>query len=124
MFRFIAHLLGRPYEPCRSCQILKEQLIFTNERNKELEQTLVNIVRPTPPVIASANVGSPALMPTVATFSRRRAILEQRDREAAQTLKNSPFVAKPDSPKDTSVQEKISELEKELNIEEPAQQES
>jgi hypothetical protein len=108
MIRFIMFLLGRPYETCKSCETLKQQLAFVNDEKKQLTETLLSIVKPktfeSPPV---------ELNPIVATsglFSRRRAAMEERDRMEAKILSEKKNLGVPDNLKD------INQLEKELDI--------
>lgn len=111
MIRFISFLLGKPYETCKSCETLKEQLKYVNDEKKQLTETLLRIVSPkaieTPPIELNQ------ISQTSAIFSRRRAALEAKDREEARILKNSTNLGKPDDKlKD------IEKLEKELDVEE------
>ena len=116
MIRFIMALLGKQYEPCKGCEVLRQQLAVVNEEKKELTQTLIEIVKPKPPEITRVISGQPVSLPVATSFSRRRAILENRDREAAKVIKESPFVAKPDDPRDRTIDNAVEELERELNI--------
>ena len=78
------------------------------EQNRELTSILLEIIKPKvveqPPVIVNEIAQSSAL------FSRRRAALEERDRLAAQTLKSSTNVGRPD--------DSIKDLENELGVSE------
>lgn len=116
MIRFISFLLGKPYETCKSCETLKQQLAVVNEEKKELTRTLIEIVKPKPAVLQQIEPSRPISLPVVASFSRRRAILEQRDHEAARVLKESSFVARPDNVNDKIIDEAVDKLEAELNI--------
>ena len=112
MIRFITFLLGRQYEPCKSCEILKQQLEFVNAEKKELRETLLAIVKPQPQIVQAVSSSQQIQIPAVSTFSRRRSILESRDRETARTLKDSSLIAKSDD-----VVKQINNLEKELGVE-------
>ena len=94
MIRFISFLLGKPYEPCKSCETLKQQLAFVNEEKKQLTETLLSIVKPktfeAPPVEVNPIVSTSGL------FSRRRAALEQQDRLNAQILAEKKHLGIPD----------------------------
>ena len=115
MVRFISFLLGKPYESCKSCEVLKLQLEQVNSEKKELLAVILDIVKPK--VIVSESMPQSAeVNKPVGLWSRRRAALEQRDREQtlnqAQIRKSSPFIAA----NDQENKEAIEALEKELNI--------
>ena len=112
MFRFISFLFGKQWEPCQSCENLKLQIEYLRDDNRKLTDTLVSIVKPkeveAPPVEINQIQASSAL------FSRRRAALEEKDRQEAQILAMKKHVAMPDIAQIRTV----NELEKELGIEE------
>lgn len=81
--------------------------MISNEEKKELTKTLLNLLQPK--VYEQVPQELQPSQPVLTTFSRRRAELERRDREAARTLKTSTAVGRPD---DGS----ITKLEEELNI--------
>jgi len=124
MIRLLMFLLGKDYEPCKSCQTLKDQLELSNMENQRLTDTLLNILQPKiqeAPVHEIPNLKRPAL-----TFTRRRAELEQQDKIKAAAMK-SPLAAVPDDklknmvkPKeDTKLENKpqtLEELEEELGV--------
>jgi len=94
MLRFICTLFKIPYETCKSCETLKQQLTLANEQNKDLTKTLLGLIEPEPIMIQQPNL-KPTI-PKTAIFARRRAEMERADREAARLVKSSQFVAKPD----------------------------
>ena len=109
MIRFICFLLGKDYEPCKSCETLKQQLDFVNVEKKELTETLLSIVKPK--VYEAPPQEIQPISNTSALFSRRRAALEAKDRESAKILRGSTNLGKPDDRlKD------IEKLEDELSI--------
>lgn len=123
MFRFISFLLGRTWEPCISCENLKEQLEFERSEKRLLIDTLVAIVKPkeveAPPVEINQIAQSSSL------FSRRRAALEERDRQEAKILSEKKFVGIPDNLRKNDIisgvkntYKELEQLEKELGIEE------
>ena len=116
MIRFISFLLGKPYEPCKSCETLKQELSFARAEKQELINTLINIVSPRV-IEATTPVEINPINQSSMIFSRRRAALEERDRLAAATLKQSANVGRPDS---TTVIASVDELEHELGIEKEA----
>lgn len=112
MIRLILRLLGiKDFDTCKSCETLKTQLEFERANNKELTDTLLSIVRPK--VYEAPPVEMQPLANTAGLFSRRRAVLEERDRLAAKTLVESKNIGKPDNLKDI---EPIAKLEEELGI--------
>lgn len=110
MRRFILRLLGiKDFEICPSCENLKEQLRFERDEKKRLTDTLINIV--SPKVVESAPLEINQIQQSSALFSRRRRALEERDRLAAQTLKQSTNVGRPDDRLN-----EIDNLEQELGV--------
>src|ERR1700687_754283 len=85
MFRFISFLLGKEWEPCKSCENLKQQLEFERSEKRLLIDTLVNIVKPKE-VEAAAPIEINQIQQSSALFSRRRQALEERDRVEAAIL--------------------------------------
>lgn len=124
MIRFICFLLGKPYEPCKSCETLERQNEFLRAEKRELTATLMAILKPAV-YEAPATVLEP-IATTAGNFARRRAILEAKDREEASVIKNSKHLAKPDSvladKKNISIVSSIENLEAELNIEPEAKE--
>ena len=125
MIRLMLRLLGiRDYEVCQSCQTLKEQLLFERDEKKRLTDTLINIVNPK--VVESIPVEINPVVQTSGLFSRRRAAAEERDRQAAQILRNSTNLGKADdkirevTPKPIMSNTSVNDLEKELGVEEGA----
>ena len=112
MIRFISFLLGREYESCKSCQTLKEQLIYQRDQTDRLTNVLLDIIKPK--TVESQPVEINQIQQSSALFSRRRAALEAKDREEARILRNSTNIGKPDdSLKSAS---SIESLEHELGI--------
>lgn len=112
MFRFICFLLNRTYEPCKGCEVLRQQLLIANEEKRDLVKTLLDIVKPK--VVESTPVELEPTAPKYVTFTRRRAALEESARERARIIKESKFVAVEDKPRIQST----NELESELDIKE------
>ena len=118
MIRFLTFLLGREYEECKSCQTLKEQLHFEREEKKRLTDTLLNILNPK--AVEAPPVELNPIQQTSALFSRRRAALEEKDRQEAKILKERKFIGVPDNKVTSSVEV----LEHQLGIpSEPAEKE-
>jgi hypothetical protein len=118
LIRLFLRLFGiKDFEPCQSCETLKQQLAYVRDDNLRLTNTLLDIVKPktyeAPPVELNQIAQSSAL------FSRRRAALEERDRQQAAILKQSKNLGKPDGV-DINSSKSIDELEKELQINEGA----
>lgn len=122
MIRFLLFLLGRTgYESCKSCETLKAQLAIANHEKDLMTNTLLDILRPK---VMEAPVREvvPAQVPA-GLWSRRKQILEEQDRQAARTLRQSPFAAKPDDEVKKEVEQpnptedaSISKLEQELGV--------
>lgn len=106
-------LLNKPYETCKSCETLKEQLEFERSEKKQLTETLLNIIKPKTYEAAPIELEPVAI--TGGTFARRRAALEARDRAEAQILKDKKFIGEPDRMVSSGT---IEQLEKELGVQE------
>lgn len=95
MIRLLCIIFHIPYETCKSCETLKEELRFMREENKRLSQCLVDIASPAKKETVQQFVAPAANHPLL--FSRRREELERQDRERAAARANSgPLVAKSD----------------------------
>jgi hypothetical protein len=112
LIRFLCFLLGRPYETCKSCQILKEQLLFVNDEKRQLTEILLKIV--SPKTYENPLVELNPVVQTSGLFSRRRAALEEKDRQQAKILTEAKYLGRPDNLKD------VESLEHELGIEKEA----
>ena len=96
MIRLLLRLLNiRDFEVCQSCETLKQQLAYERDEKRQLTETLLMIVRPK--VVESVPVELSPITTTSGLFSRRRAILEQRDREEAKILQGSKNLGRPDN---------------------------
>ena len=124
MLEWLRKLLGpgEPYQYCKTCEVLREQLDYERSVNKELTETLTALLKPRPIVAetaANSNQLKPVSMPG-GMWSRRRAELERIDRESVKLQRNSPVIAKPDSEieevKKPEQRQTIEELEKELGV--------
>ena len=111
MIRFICFLFGKIYEPCKSCETLKQELAFERSEKQQLTETLLSIIKPKVYEAPSQEI-SP-IVNSSALFSRRRAALEARDREEAKIRSLSPNLGKPDDKLN-----QIGNLEKELGVQE------
>ena len=120
MLRFLSFLLGKPYETCKSCETLKQQLDYYREENKRLTDTLINIVKPKE--VEAAPVEINPIRSSSALFSRRRAALEEKDRQEAAILAQRKHVAIPDNLRQvksiTNTDISLEQLESELGVEE------
>jgi hypothetical protein len=126
MLRFIAWLLHREYEDCKTCVSLREQLVYERQVNKELTETLTSLLRPAP--IIQQPIGEPQVVAGPTLWSRKRRELEMNDRILAQQLRHSNLQGKPDSdqasaPASTPVVQTVEQLEKELNVNQEEQEE-
>ena len=118
MIRFLTFLLGKQYEPCKSCQTLKEQLAFERDEKKRLTDTLIQILKPT--ITEAIPIEIAPVTQIAGSFARRRSALEARDREEARILQEKKHLAIPDSQIKTITNTDISveKLEQELGVSE------
>lgn len=118
MIRFIAFLLGKSYEPCKGCEILKQQLELANDEKKYLTETLMGIIKPR--TYESTPVELNPIAQTSGLFSRRRQALEDKSRQEAKILRDSTVLGKRDDELKNMQPIKpittIEALEKELEI--------
>lgn len=114
MIRFISFLLGKPYETCKSCETLKEQLSFERAEKQRLTDTLINIINPK--AIEQPVVELNPIQQTSALFSKRRQALEERDRQEAKILKEAKHIGSSDIEKHNKAIEEINKLEQEVGI--------
>ena len=118
MLRLLLRLFGiKDFEVCQSCETLKQQLEYERSEKKQLTDTLLAII--SPKVIEAAPIEVNPITITAGNFARRRAILEQRDREEAKILKQANHLGKPDDNL-----KRIDSLEKELGIQEESEKTS
>lgn len=126
MIRFLSFIFGKPYEPCKSCETLKEQLIFERDQVTRLTNTLLSIVKPKE--VEQAPVEIAPVAQSSALWTRRRAALEEKDRQEAFIIAQAKHLAKQDQPIHqsnnpratgviTNIQS-VEQLEKELGVEE------
>lgn len=94
---------------CETCQVLKEQLDYEREVNKELTTTLTSMLKPIP-IINQTTANPREVSASGVTWRRRRAELERADRQAMQLKNTSPVVGKPDK------NETVEQLEMQLGI--------
>ena len=110
MIRLILRLLRiRDFEVCASCETLKQQLAYERSEKTQLIDTILRIVNPKT-IEAAAPIEMNQIASSSALFSRRRAALEEKDRQEAQIIKNSKNIGKPD----IESLKAINDLEKEL----------
>ena len=118
MIRLLLRLCGiKDFEICQSCETLKQQLSYERDEKQRLTDTLLSII--SPKVIEQPTVELQPVIQTAGLFSRRRAALEEKDRQEAKVLRNSTNLGKPDDRlKDTTIDRRIEELENELGVSE------
>lgn len=122
MVRLLLRLFGiKDFETCASCETLKQQLDLANTEKLQLTETLLSLVKPQ---VLQQN---PVLIPTMESspagklFSRRKIELEESNRRKNEISKDSPFVARPDSNKETGNNhvtglQSVEEIEAKLGI--------
>lgn len=85
-----------------------------NTEKKDLIDTLLGLLKPK--VYEAPATELQPIVPKLGMFSRRRAMLEEQDRETARVQRQSKFIAEDDKFKSGS--NSVAELEAELGIEE------
>lgn len=96
---------------CKTCEELRKQIDYEREVNKDLVQTIKEIVTPKQPVIQQNVVDPENVRKAGVSWNKRRAELERNAMQAAMILRTSNHIAKPDMKVQT-----VEELEKELGI--------
>ena len=116
MIRLLLRLFNiRDFDPCKSCETLKQQLEWERSENKRLTDTLLSIIKPKE--YEASPIAIEPIVTTAGLFSRRRAALEAKDRHEAQILREKKYVAIPDNEIEEA-NKKIEELESELGVKE------
>lgn len=123
----------QPHWECKTCEVLKEQLVYERAQNQEMLETLTSLLKPVP-IIHTTGEGTQPIKPSGKMWSRRRQELERMDKEKAKAMQ-SPLAAKPDievKPPEVVIdntRKTVSQLELELgvvdseHIDEPTQEE-
>lgn len=124
MTRFLLFLLNkRGYEPCKSCETLREQLVIANHEKEIMTSTLLDIIRPKISETPAREVEQVTKGPML--WARRREILEQQERIKAERMKTSSVLVKSDkqledelkqTTKIVAQNDSIDKLEQELGI--------
>jgi hypothetical protein len=114
MIRLLLRLLKiTDFETCKSCEILKQQLLIANVEKKELTETLLSLIQPK--IIQEPSINVPAFEDKGKRFGQRRAELERQHSAQRDVRERSPFIAKPsnlhpaNSPSEKSVNPVIAE---------------
>lgn len=106
MLRFIMTLLGKDYEPCKSCQVLKQQLEVANNEKKEILDLTVSLFKPQPmPVNYDGPKGVIKGYKRLSTRIREK---EREDFERAQAIERNK--------KEDEEAAKVASLEDELGV--------
>lgn len=100
-------------KPCRTCDELRKQIEYEREVNRDLVNTIKEIVVPKQTIINQTIVDPEELKKKGVSWNRRRAELERNAAQAAMITRNSQHIAKPDIAKPV---QSVEELEKELGI--------
>jgi hypothetical protein len=83
MIRLLTYLIGRrDYEPCKSCEVLKQQLQISNDEKDRLLNQLLDITKPRVYEAVSPKDVDP-IKPKIMPLHTRLRLLEQASREAA-----------------------------------------
>src|SRR5882672_11162286 len=113
MIRFLSWLFNKPYEICKSCETLKEQLDYERAQSKEMLSLISSLLKPKE-IFVPEQPPMP-ITPRHTIFSRRRAELEKTDAELARKMRNSTLVARED-PEQKSKVNPVEQLEIDLGI--------
>ena len=105
-------LLGKPYEPCKSCGILKVQLELANAERERLVNSIINLIKPNEIKIED-KVLEPVKPKSIAWRERKRMLEEDSRSQAAAVRSLKEF-------SDKANKNSIENLEKELGIDEDA----
>ena len=117
MLRLLLRLLGiKDFDTCKSCETLKDQLEFERSNNKELTETLISIIKPK--IVEAAPVEINPIPISGGSFARRRAAMEEKDRQEAKVLAEAKHIGKPDNLITVAKGSELEALEKELGLEE------
>ncbi len=100
MIRFICFLLGKEFEPCKGCEVLRMQLEIANNERAQLLNTMLGLVKPE--VIQSPTIPVKPFIRNNVSWAMRQKALEEKDREEMRIRK------------DLEIQN--AELEKELGV--------
>lgn len=82
MLRALFALLGKEYEPCKSCEVLKQQLEVANREKHEILELTINLFKPAPMPL---NTGSP--MTPIGGHKLLRHRIREKEREDKETAK-------------------------------------
>jgi len=108
MVRLVLRLLKiKDYEPCKSCEVLKQQLDIVNQERADLLATIMGLVKPE---VVQQQITT--VMPTdrkALPWAQRKKILEEEDRARARVL--------------GEVTRKIETVEKEVGLDESSKAE-
>jgi hypothetical protein len=116
MLRFISFLLGKPYEPCKGCEVYKEQLKIMQRNQEALLDQIITITKPEVKIVSNQEAPKP-ITPKYVPWSVTQRKLELEDREKArQAIMNDAKRQNPD------VADKIEKLEEELGVEDASNQ--
>ena len=108
MFRFLAFLFGKTYEPCKSCETLTLQLELVNAEKERLLDALLNIAKPEV-VEQPAKVIEPIRGKAV-PWHMRKTLLENEQRAAAKIFTSLKAENQVLGQSNTSIEELEAEL--------------
>lgn len=111
MVRFISYLFGLKYEPCKGCEVMRQQLEMANKEKQDLLNTLLDIMKPKVE-IQYQELKTINAEPKFRTFTARRQHLENQSKIRAEA-ERSNLAARPDAAQ-------ISKLEEEVGLKEDA----
>jgi hypothetical protein len=92
MLRFICFLLGKEFEPCKSCETLKIQLDIERAQNTRLLDTLLDIAKPT--IVEQITKEIEPIRPKAIPWHKKQAELEAQKRQEARILSEMKNIEK------------------------------
>jgi hypothetical protein len=105
------NLLGREYEPCKSCETLRVQLEIMRAENTRMLDTILGFVKPE--VIVADVKHTEPIKGKAMSWHQRKTLLEAESRERARAIKTLKLSNDAIGQSNSGIEE----LEKELGIE-------
>lgn len=109
-------------EQCETCAVLTSQLMAVNEERRELQEALIEALRPKPIVSTHSETPFQPIPLGNMTWTRRREILEEQERQKAKIQREAKNIGRPNEPSPSKTIDQltktIDQLEQELGIQE------
>jgi hypothetical protein len=81
-------LMNKSYEPCKSCETLRNQLSLVNEENKRLTDAIIDLVKPKEIRVPELQPNSEPIKAKSISWAERRRMLEEQSRAEASAIKS------------------------------------